>query len=50
MTPPRIGATQNSQSEFQACGPAKIAVAVERAGLSDAFDTGIAIKWNKISR
>src|SRR5205085_7543745 len=42
ITSPTIGATQNSQSEPQASGPPKSAVAVERAGLSEAFDTGIA--------
>ena len=41
---PGIGATQNSQSECHASGPPKIAVAVERAGLTDAFETGIAIR------
>jgi hypothetical protein len=44
ITPPNIGATQNSHSELIASGPPKIAVAVERAGLSDAFDTGIATR------
>src|SRR6185437_14650062 len=49
ITPPRIGATQNSQSECQASGPPKIAVAVERAGLTEAFDTGMAIRWISVS-
>ena len=33
----------------QASEPPKIAVAVERAGLSEALDTGIATRWNSIS-
>src|SRR6185369_15999746 len=45
ITPPTIGATQNSQSDPQASAPPKIAVAVERAGLTDAFDTGMATRW-----
>src|SRR6185437_7036939 len=45
ITPPTIGATQNSQSEPQASAPPKIAVAVERAGLTDALETGIATRW-----
>ena len=49
MTPPTIGATQNSQSEPQASAPPKIAVAVERAGFTDAFDTGIATRWMTVS-
>ena len=34
---------------LSASAPPKIAVAVERAGLSDAFDTGIATRWNSVS-
>src|ERR1041385_2171477 len=49
MAPPTMGATQNSQSEPQASAPPKIAVAVERAGLSEAFDTGIATRWNRVN-
>ena len=49
ITPPTIGATQNSQSVSSAWAPPKIAVAVERAGLSEAFDTGIATRWNSVS-
>ena len=33
----------------QRLGPPKIAVAVERAGLSEAFETGIATRWNSVS-
>src|ERR1051325_5830760 len=45
MMPPTIGATQNSQSEPQASAPPKITVAVERAGLTEALETGIATRW-----
>src|SRR5436853_5262239 len=45
ITPPTIGATQNSHREDSASVPPKIAVAVERAGFTDAFDTGIATRW-----
>src|SRR5262249_22394904 len=30
-------------------GPPKIAVAVERAGLREAFDIGMATRWNMVS-
>ena len=49
MTPPTIGAIQNSQSEPSATPPPKMAVAVERAGFTDALSTGIATKWMKVS-
>src|ERR1051326_4584060 len=42
--PPRIGATQNSHSDVSAMPPPKIAVAVERAGLTEAFEIGIAMR------
>ena len=44
-----IGATQNSHRHCSASAPPKIAVAVERAGLSEAFETGIATRWNSVS-
>src|SRR5579864_1353077 len=43
-TPPRIGATQNSHSDVSAMPPPKIAVAVERAGLTEAFEIGMAMR------
>jgi len=43
--PPTIGATQNSQSCCMAHPPTKIATAVDRAGLTEVFVTGIEIKW-----
>src|ERR1051325_5926875 len=49
IAPPTIGATQNSQSDCNASAPPKIAVAVERAGLSEAFETGMATRWNRVS-
>jgi len=49
MTPPTIGATQNSQSDDSAAPPPKIAVAVERAGLTEALETGIAARWMNTS-
>jgi hypothetical protein len=48
MTPPTIGATQNSQSDPSATPPPKMAVAVERAGFTDALSTGMATKWIKV--
>jgi len=44
MTPPTIGATQNSQSDPSATPPPKMAVAVERAGFTDALSTGMATR------
>ena len=44
MTPPTIGATQNSQSDPSAALPPKMAVAVERAGFTDALSTGMATR------
>src|SRR5215831_5922333 len=49
MTPPTIGATQNSQSDPSAAPPPKMAVAVERAGFTDALSTGMATRWMKVS-
>ena len=49
MTPPTIGATQNSHSEERATLPPKMAVAVERAGLTEALETGMATRWMKVS-
>jgi hypothetical protein len=49
MMPPTIGATQNSQSEPSATPPPKMAVAVERAGFTDALSTGMATRWMKVS-
>src|SRR5687767_7493781 len=49
IMPPTIGATQKSQRSLSASAPPKIAVAVERAGLSEAFETGIATRWNSVS-
>ena len=49
MTPPTIGATQNSQSDPSATPPPKMAVAVERAGFTDALSTGMATRWMKVS-
>jgi hypothetical protein len=44
MTPPTMGATQNNHSDCSAAAPPNIAVAVERARLSDALETGIATR------
>src|SRR5262245_66036225 len=49
ITPPSIGATQNNHRALIAREPPKIAVAVERAGLREAFDIGIATRWNMVS-
>jgi hypothetical protein len=49
MTPPTIGATQNSQSDPSATPPPKMAVAVERAGFTEALSTGMATRWMKVS-
>src|SRR6516165_2889583 len=43
-TPPTIGATQNSQRQDSETPPPKIAVAVERAGLTDALLIGMATR------
>jgi len=43
-TPPKMGATQNNQREPSASEPPNSAVAVERAGFSEALEIGIAIK------
>jgi hypothetical protein len=42
MTAPRIGATQNSQSWLRARLPPNTALPRLRAGLTDAFETGMA--------
>src|SRR5215831_20862080 len=44
ITPPTIGATQNSHTQESAMPPPKIAVAVERAGLTDALLIGMATR------
>src|SRR5260370_12358855 len=44
MMPPTMGATQNSHSDCKAVAPPNTAVAVERAGLREALDTGIATR------
>src|SRR5262245_19853852 len=49
ITPPSIGATQNNHRALSARAPPKIAVAVDRAGLREAFDIGIATRWNMVS-
>ncbi len=49
MSAPTIGATMNTQSWASASPPPKIAVAIERAGLSDALLIGIATRWNSVS-
>src|ERR1700688_1292034 len=48
MTPPTIGATQKSHSDDRATLPPKIAVAVERAGLTEALETGMATRWMNV--
>jgi hypothetical protein len=47
--PPRIGATQNSQSCASAHPPAKRAGPVLRAGLTEVFVTRIETRWIKVS-
>ena len=49
MTPPMMGATQNSQSCVIAPPPANSATAVERAGFTDVLVTGIEIRWISVS-
>ena len=44
MTSSTMGATQNSHSDCKAVAPPNTAVAVDRAGLREALDTGIATK------
>ena len=44
ITTPMIGANQNSHKEESAMPPPKIAVAVERAGLTDALLIGMATR------
>ena len=44
MTPPTIGATQNSQSDPSAALPPKMAVAVERAGFTDAINLRVIVQ------
>src|SRR3954453_16703077 len=44
MTPPMIEATQHNHHDPSAAEPPKIAVAVDRAGLSEALDTGMATR------
>src|SRR2546423_231446 len=45
MTPPKIGATQNSHSWLKARGPPNTALPRLRAGLTEAFETGMAMMW-----
>jgi len=49
MTPPTIGANQNSHKQESAVPPPKIAVAVERAGLTDALLIGMATRLIMVS-
>ena len=45
MAAPISGATMNSQTWPSAPFCAKIAAAIERAGFTEVFDTGIEIRW-----
>src|SRR5438552_10352494 len=54
MTPPRIGATQNSHSWLSGNEPpplksANVALPRLRAGLTEAFETGMAMMWMAVS-
>ena len=48
-TPPMMGATQNSQSWLSAVAPPKTALPRLRAGLKEAFEMGIAIRWMAVN-
>ena len=45
MTPPRIGATQNSHSWLKAAVPPNKALPRLRAGLTEALEIGMAMMW-----
>ena len=45
MTPPRMGATQNSHSWLKAAVPPNIALPRLRAGLTEALEIGMAMMW-----